>query len=44
LANKIKIVIGNPFTNLNQRSVRKFPPEEILRFTTAIGLALREKY
>lgn len=44
LANGIKVVIGNPFTNLNQRSVRRFPPQEVLRFTTAVGLALREKY
>ena len=41
---KIKVYIGNPFINLNQRSVKKFPPEKILRFTTAVGLALREKY
>lgn len=41
---KIKVYIGNPFVNLNQRSVRKFEPSEILRFTSAIGLALREKY
>lgn len=44
LENQIKVAIGNPFTNLNQRSIRKFPPQEILRFTTATGLALREKY
>jgi type IV pilus assembly protein PilM len=44
LENKIKVVIGNPLINLNQRSTRKLPPAEILHFTTAIGLALREKY
>ena len=41
---KIKVVIGNPLVNLNQRSARRLPPQEILHFTTAIGLALREKY
>lgn len=44
LERKIKISIGNPFVNLNQRSVRKFPTQDILRFTTAIGLALRPTY
>jgi len=44
MENKIKVVIANPFINLNQRSVRKFPVQEVLRFTTAVGLALREKY
>lgn len=41
---KIKVSIGNPFINLNQRSVRPVPPEEILHYTTAVGLALREQY
>jgi type IV pilus assembly protein PilM len=44
MKNKIKVTIGNPLINLNQRSTRKMPPAEILHFTTAIGLALREKY
>lgn len=36
--------IGNLLTNLDERSARVFGNEPILRYTTAIGLALREGY
>ncbi len=39
-----KTNIANPFINVVERSWRKLPKENILRFTTAVGLALRERY
>lgn len=39
-----KTNIANPFINVVERSWRRLPKENILRFTTAVGLALREGY
>ena len=38
-----KTIIANPFINLNPGGP-SLPQEQILRLTTAVGLALREKY
>ena len=40
----IKTDIGNPLINLNRGSIKKFPQEDLTRYTTAIGLALRESF
>ena len=39
-----KTNIANPFINVVEKSWRRLPKEHILRFTTAVGLALRERY
>ena len=36
--------LGNTLINLQSKSYRNFPINHALRFTTAIGLALRERY
>jgi type IV pilus assembly protein PilM len=36
--------IANPLINLKQNSGKNIPSQDVLRLTTAIGLALREKY
>ncbi|MBI1866252.1 MAG: type IV pilus assembly protein PilM, partial [Candidatus Staskawiczbacteria bacterium] len=38
---KIKVELGNPFSNIIQPKKKFFPPENILSFTAALGLALR---
>lgn len=43
-ATGISADIGNPLINLNSSSVKKFPQEELPRYTTAIGLALRDSF
>ncbi|HLC38948.1 MAG TPA: type IV pilus assembly protein PilM [Patescibacteria group bacterium] len=39
-----KTNIANPFVNIASRTWRKMPQEQILRLTTAAGLALRDQY
>ena len=39
-----KTNIANPFINIAEKSWRKLAQEQILRLTTAAGLALRERY
>ena len=40
----LKTELGNPLINVAEHSLGDFPRNEVLRFTTAFGLALRENY